>query len=159
MGYAMIDSGATISLVTKKWCETHEVDYTPVKNHPVVQAANGQPLNIVGTAAFTIRLAPSLEMDLEGITVHNVQGSCVALIGMDLLKGVLGPTSIVLASPGSSSGGEIHFKLIPQSFLAVVPIIPIPAGKELASQVQNSDPRPGDFLAKANLKQLLAEQL
>ena len=46
----MVDTEATVSLVTKKWCETHEVDYTPVKNRPVVQAANGQPLNIVGTA-------------------------------------------------------------------------------------------------------------
>ena len=138
------------------------MDYTPVKNHPVVQAANGQPLNIVGTASFTIRLSPSLEMDLEGIAVHGMQGSCAALIGMDLLngrKGVLGPTSIVFASPSGSSDGEIHFKLIPQFFLAVVPIIPIPAGKELANQVQDSDPGPGDFLAKANLKQLSAEQL
>ena len=158
----MVDTGATVSLVTKKWCETHEMDYTPVKNYPVVQATNGQPLNVVGTASFTIRLSPSLEMDLEGVTVHDVQGSCVALIGMDLLngqKGVLVPTSIILALPSSFSGGKIHFKLIPQSFLAVVPIIPIPAGKELASQVQNSDPGPGDFLAKANLKQLSAEQL
>ena len=82
----------------------------------MVQAANGQPLNVVGTASFTIRLSPSLEMDLEGITVHDVQGSCAALIGMDLLngwKGVLGPALIVLALPGSSSGGDIHFKLIP----------------------------------------------
>ena len=46
MGYAMIDTGATVSLVTKKWYETHKVDYTPVKKHPVVQAANGQPLNV-----------------------------------------------------------------------------------------------------------------
>ena len=121
----------------------------------MVQAANGQPLNVVGTASFTIRLSPSLEMDLEGITVHDIQGSCKALIGMDMLngrKGVLGPALIILASPGSTSGGEIYFKLIPQSFLAVVPIIPVPAGKEFASQVQNNAPRPGDFLAKANFK-------
>lgn len=157
----MIDTGATVSLVTKKWCETHEIDYMPVKNHPVVQVTNGQPLNVVGTTSFTTRVSPSLEMDLEGITVHDVQGSCAVLIGIDLLngrEGVLGPASIVLALPGSSSGGEIHFKLIPQSFLAVVPIIPVPAGKEFASQVQSNDPRPGDFLAKANLKQLSADQ-
>ena len=100
-------------------------------------------------------------MDLEGVAVHDVQGNYVALIGMDLLngsKGVLRPTLIALASPGGSSGVEIHFKLIPQSFLAVVPIILIPTGKEFASQVQNNDPRPGDFLAKANLKQVSAEQ-
>ena len=83
----MLDTGATVSLVTKKWCETHEVDYMPVENHPLVQAANGQPLNVVGTASFTIRLSPSLEIDLEGVTVHDVQGSCAALIGMDLLNG------------------------------------------------------------------------
>ena len=40
----------------------------------------------------------------------------------------------------------------------MVPIISIPAGKKFASQVQNNDPRPGDFLAKANLKQLSTEQ-
>ena len=56
----MVDMGDTVSLVTQKWCETHEVDYTPAKNHPVVQAANGQPLNVVGTASFTVRLSPSL---------------------------------------------------------------------------------------------------
>ena len=112
------------------------MDYTPVKNHPVVQAANGQPLNIVGTASFTIRLSPSLEMDLEGVTVHGVQGSCAALIGMDLLNGrkeVLEPASIALAWPGGPSGREIYFKLIPQSFLAVVPSIHVPIGKEFAS--------------------------
>ena len=92
------------------------MDFTPVKNHPVVQAANGQPPNIVGTAPFTIRLSPSLEMDLEGVIVHNAQASCAALIGTDLLngqKGVLGPALIALTSPGGSNGREIHFKLIP----------------------------------------------
>ena len=68
----MVDTGATISLVTKKWCDAHEVDFAPVKNHPVVQAANDQPLNIVGTVSFTIRISPSLEMDLGGVTVHDV---------------------------------------------------------------------------------------
>ena len=114
------------------------MDYTPIKNHPVVQAANGQTLNVVVTASFTIRLYPSLEMDLEGVTVKDIQGNCAALIGMDLLNGrkrVLGPASITLASSGDSSGGDIHFKLIPQSFLAVVPIIPVPIDKEFASQV------------------------
>ena len=71
-GYAMVDTGATVPLVTKKWCKAHEVDYAPVKNHPVVQAANSQPLNVVGIASFTIRLSPSSEIDLKGVTVHNV---------------------------------------------------------------------------------------
>ena len=83
----MVDTGATVSLVTKKWCETHEVDYVPVKDHPVVQVANGLPLKVVGTASFTIRLSLSLEIDLEGVTVHDVQRSCAVLIGMDLLNG------------------------------------------------------------------------
>ena len=72
----MVDTEATVSLVTKKWCETHELDFTPVKNHPVVQAANGQPLNVVWTTSFTIRFFPSLEMDLEGVTVHDVRELC-----------------------------------------------------------------------------------
>ena len=66
------------------------MEYVPVKNHPVVQAANGQPLNMVGTALFTVRLSPSLEIDLEGVAVHDVPGSCLALIGMDLLNGQKG---------------------------------------------------------------------
>ena len=131
------------------------MDYTPAKNHLIVQAANVQPLNMVGIATFTVRLSPSLEIDLKGVTVHNVPGSCATQKGIDLLngrKGVLGPASITFAVPGNSSGGEIYFKPIPQSFLVVVPIIPVAVGKEFASQVQGDDPKPGDFLAKANLK-------
>ena len=122
------------------------MDFTPVENHPVIQATNGQPLNVVGTASFTIRLSLSLEIDFERVTVHDVQGSSAGLVGMDLLngqKGVLGPASITLASPGSSSSREIHFKLIPQSFVVVVPIISISIGKEFASQVQSDDPNLG----------------
>ena len=97
----MMDTGATVSLVTKRWCATHKVDYASIKNHPVVQATNGQPLHMVGTASLTIRLSLSLEIDLKGVTVHDVPGSCVALIGMDLLNGqkrVLGPASVTLAA-------------------------------------------------------------
>ena len=83
----MVDTRATVSLVNKKWCETHEVDYAPVKYHPVVQATNGQLLNVVVTASYTIRLSPSLEIDLEGVIVYDVQGSCMTLLGMDLLNG------------------------------------------------------------------------
>ena len=83
----MVDTGATVPPITKKWCETHEVDYMPVKNCPVVQTANGHPLNLVGTASFTVKFSPSLEIDLEGVIVHDVQGSCAVLIGMDLLNG------------------------------------------------------------------------
>ena len=68
---------------------------------------------MVGIASFTIKLSLSLDAELEGVTAHDVPGSCAALIGMDLLnerKGILGPASITLA--GGSGGREIHFKLI-----------------------------------------------
>ena len=60
----MVDTGATIYLVTKKWCVTHGVEYVSVKSHLEVQTTNSQPLNVVGTASFTVRLSLSLEIDL-----------------------------------------------------------------------------------------------
>ena len=39
----------------------------------------------------------------------------------------------------------------------VVPIILVPVGKEFASLVQGNDPKPEDFLAEADLKQLSAK--
>ena len=80
----MVDTGATITILTKKWCEVHSV---PIRNNAQAlsaTAANGSSIPIIGTASFKIRLSPSLELELEGVAVQG--GSTYnALLGMDVL--------------------------------------------------------------------------
>ena len=69
-GYMMIDTGAGLTLLTKKWCQVHNVVYDQPTQVPDAHGANGSVITIIGTVpSLTIRLSPSLELELENMAV------------------------------------------------------------------------------------------
>ena len=125
-GYMMVDTGASITILSQKWCAVHGVQVMTTKNKPSVYAANGTAISITGTASFTLRLSPSLEIDLADVAVQDCGDYYSALLGMDVLsgrKGVLGPAEIKLA-PMGEEGAKICFKLIQSQLLTATKLLP-----------------------------------
>ena len=106
-GSAMIDTGASITLVTRKWAEAHGLAVTPAAGISI-SGANGNPVQVVGTCAMTLQVAPTLELDLSGVNVSSGD-FYQALIGCDMLGGVdpfvLGPAVVHL--PGAGARGYV----------------------------------------------------
>lgn len=109
-GHAMIDTGAAVTLVSRKWAEAHGLPITPTSGVQIV-GAGGSPVQVVGTTSMAVRLTRSLEVDVSNVTVSEGK-TYQALFGMDLLNGrpgVLDPASLRLSSAGA--GGTIRFRL------------------------------------------------
>ena len=93
----MVDMGAAITLLTKKWVDTHGL---PVREKAAeyISGTNGTAVKIVGTTSMTLLLAPTLEIDVSNVAVYSgdfYQG----LLGCDLLCGhneALGAATISL---------------------------------------------------------------
>jgi hypothetical protein len=66
----MVDSGAAITMITKKWAETHKLRISPSTNVNIKGAA-GNNVGIIGTTAFSVQLSPTLEMDLAEVLVSE----------------------------------------------------------------------------------------
>ena len=57
-GYMMVDTGASLTLLTKKWCQAHNMTIVDPKSIPDVQGANGMAINIIGMVpSLTVRLS------------------------------------------------------------------------------------------------------
>jgi len=79
----MIDTGASMTLVTAGWAQAHGLKVTP-KPGLMVRGANGQNLKMLGVTSCTLQLAPTLEVDVADVAVCDgtfYQG----LMGCDLL--------------------------------------------------------------------------
>ena len=104
-GTMMVDTGASITLVMKKWAETHGLRISEAEGISII-GANRTPVQMVGKCSATIQLSPTLEVDLADINVSTgdfYQG----LLGFDVLHGlhaggapILGPAAIQLPGPG-----------------------------------------------------------
>ena len=96
----MVNTGAAITLLTKKWADTHGL---PVREKAAeyISVANGTVVKIVGMTSMTLLLAPTLEIYVSNVAVCSgnfYQG----LLGCDLLcrhNEVLGATTISLPGP------------------------------------------------------------
>ena len=96
----MVDMGAAITLLTKKWVDAHGL---PVREKAAeyISGANGTAVKIIGMTSMTLLLAPTLEIDVSNVAVCSgnfYQG----LLGCDLLCGhnkALGATTISLPRP------------------------------------------------------------
>ena len=135
-GTMMVDTGASISLVTRKWAEAHGLSVTPVSGISI-SGANGNPVETVGTCAMTLQLAPTLELDVAEVNV-STGDFYQALIGGDILGGlhtggatVLGPAVIHMPGPGApghvswmqpKSGCAAHAKILAPKHGWVAPI-------------------------------------
>ena len=93
----MVDTGAAITLLTKKWVDAHGLPMRE-KVAEYISGANGTVVKIVGMTSMTLLLAPTLEIDVSNVAVCSgnfYQG----LLGFDLLCGhneALGATTISL---------------------------------------------------------------
>ena len=93
----MVDTGAAITLPTKKWTDAHRL---PVREKAAkyISGANGMAVKNISTTSMTLLLAPTLEVDVSNVAVCSgdfYQG----LFGCDLLCGhneALGATTISL---------------------------------------------------------------
>ena len=66
----MVDMGASITLVTRKWVETHGLMITPVSGISIT-GANGAPVDMVGTCSMTVQLSPTLEPDIGDVNMSS----------------------------------------------------------------------------------------
>ena len=93
----MVDTGAAITLLTKKWADAHGLTMKE-KVAEYISGTNGTMVKIVGTTSMTLLLAPTLEIDVANVAVclgDFYQG----LLGYDLLCGhneALGAATISL---------------------------------------------------------------
>ena len=96
----MVNIGAAITLLMKKWADAHGLTMKE-KAAEYILGANGTAVKIVGTTSMTLLLAPILEIDVSNVAVYSgnfYQG----LLGCDLLCGhnkALGTTTISLPGP------------------------------------------------------------
>ena len=93
----MVYMGAAITLLMKKWADTHGLTMKE-KAAEYISGANGTAVKIAGMTSMTLLPAPTLEIDLANVTICSgdfYQG----LLGCDLLcrnNEVLGATTITL---------------------------------------------------------------
>ena len=52
-GAMMVDTGASITLVTRKWAETHGLTITLVLGISIT-GTNGSPVDMIGTCSMTV---------------------------------------------------------------------------------------------------------
>ena len=95
-----VDMGAEITLLMKKWADTHALTIKE-KAAEYISSANRTGVKIVGITSMTLLLAPILELDMANIAIclgDFHQG----LLGCDLLCGhneVLSAATITLPGP------------------------------------------------------------
>ena len=105
-GAMMVDTGASITLVTRKWTETHGLMITPVSGISIM-GVNGTRVDMVGMCTMMVQLSPMLKLDVGDINVY-LGDFYQALISCDILGGlhagraaVLGPAVIHMLGPGT----------------------------------------------------------
>ena len=69
-GVMMMDTGASITLVTRKWAKTHGLMITQVSGISIT-CANGAPVDMVGTCSMMVQLSLTLELDVEDVNVSS----------------------------------------------------------------------------------------
>ena len=66
----MVDTGASITLVTHKWVKTHGLTITPVSGISIT-SANGAPVDMVRMCSMTLQLLPTLELDVGDVNMSS----------------------------------------------------------------------------------------
>ena len=96
----MVDMGAAITILTKKWADSHGLTMKD-KAAEYISGANGMAVKILGMTSMTLLLMPTLELDTANVTICSGK-FYHGLLRCDLLcryNEVLGVATIVL--PGS----------------------------------------------------------
>ena len=64
----MVNTGTAITLLTKKWADTHGLTVKE-KVAEYILGTNGTVVKIVGTTSMTLLLFPTLEIDVSNVAV------------------------------------------------------------------------------------------
>ena len=64
----IVDTGAAITLLIKKWADAHGMTIKE-KAPEYVSGTNGMVVKIMGTTSMTLLLVPTLELDVANITI------------------------------------------------------------------------------------------
>ena len=64
----MVDIGAAITLLTKKWADAHGLTIKE-KAAEYISGANSTVVKIVGTTSMILLLAPTLKIDVANVAV------------------------------------------------------------------------------------------
>ena len=121
-GNLMVDTGAAVTLVTKAWAVAHGLKISSPPGISI-NGASGQSVEVVGTTQMTIQLTPTLEVDVNNVTVSSgdfYQG----LLGCDLLKGkpgILGAATVIME--GDKQEGSIQWKQVKAGCIATTNFI------------------------------------
>lgn len=63
----MIDTGASMTLVTEAWARAHKLKITP--KHLTIRGADNKSIAMLGVTKMTVQLTPTLEMDVDSVAV------------------------------------------------------------------------------------------
>ena len=66
----MVDTGTSITLVTRKWAETHSLTIMPVSCISIM-GTNVTPVDMVGMCTMTVQLLPALELDVGDVKISS----------------------------------------------------------------------------------------
>ena len=69
-GAMMVDTGVSITLVTRKWVETHGLTITPVLGISIT-GINGAPVDMIGMCSMMVQLSSMLELDIGDVNVST----------------------------------------------------------------------------------------
>ena len=96
----MVDTGAAITLLIKKWADAHGLT-TKEEAAEYILGTNGTAVKIAGMTSITLLLAPTLELDVANVAVY-LGNFYQGLLGCDLLHGhneALSAATITLPRP------------------------------------------------------------
>lgn len=140
-GHMMIDTGAAVTVITKAWADAHGLRVTPSQGVSI-RGADGMEVSIIGTAAMTVQLSPTLEVDVANVTV-SAGSFYQALLGCDLLygkPGILGAAVVQMTGPGQE--GSIQWRQTKLGCIAVATFMAGPASVNAATSEYLPPPPP-----------------
>ena len=79
----MVDMGAVITLLMKKWADAHGLTVKE-KVAKYISGTNGMVVKIVVMTSMTLLLVPTLELDVANIAICS-GNFCQGLLGCDIL--------------------------------------------------------------------------
>ena len=69
-GAMMVNTGTSITLVTRKWVETYALMVALVMGISIT-GTNGTPVEMVGTCTMMFQLSPMLELNISDINISS----------------------------------------------------------------------------------------
>lgn len=135
-GAMMVDTSASITLVTPKWVETHGLMITPVSGISIM-GTSSTPVDMVEMCTMMVQLSLTLELDVGDVNI-SAGNFYQAHIGCNILgrlhasrAAVLGPAVIHMPGPGTmgyiswmqpKSGCMAYAEILAPAAAGIIPV-------------------------------------